>query len=38
MPPVVGGHGTSRMKRLFGGGVTDQLSLDGKGLAIWIID
>jgi len=26
------------MKRLFGGGVTDQLSLDGKGLAIWIID
>ena len=35
---VVGRHGTSRMKRLFGGGVTDQLLLDGKGLAIWIVD
>ncbi|BCA52949.1 hypothetical protein W02_00890 [Nitrospira sp. KM1] len=35
---VVGRHGTSRMKRLFGGGVTDQLLRDAKGFAIWVIE
>src|SRR5262249_345151 len=28
---VVGRHGTSRIKRIFGGGVTDQLLRDAKG-------
>jgi nucleotide-binding universal stress UspA family protein len=35
---VVGRHGTSRMKRLFGGGVTDQLLRDAKGFAIWVVE
>jgi nucleotide-binding universal stress UspA family protein len=35
---VVGRHGTSRIKRLFGGGVTDQLLRDAKGFAIWIVE
>lgn len=35
---VVGRHGTSRVKRLFGGGVTDQLLRDAKGLAIWVVE
>jgi len=35
---VVGRHGTSRIKRMFGGGVTDQLLGQAKGFAIWIIE
>jgi nucleotide-binding universal stress UspA family protein len=35
---VVGRHGTSRIKRLFGGGVTDQLLRDAKGFAIWVVE
>ncbi len=35
---VLGRHGTSRIKRMFGGGVTDQLLRDAKGLAIWVIE
>ncbi|MBA2487010.1 MAG: universal stress protein [Nitrospira sp.] len=35
---VVGRHGTSRIKRIFGGGVTDQLLRDAKGFAIWVIE
>lgn len=35
---VVGRHGTSRVKRLFGGGVTDQLLRDAKGFAIWVVE
>ena len=35
---VVGRHGTSVMKRLFGGGVTDQLLRDAKGFAIWVVE
>src|SRR6478609_8692320 len=35
---VVGRSGTSRMRRLFGGGVTDRLLQDAKDLAIWIIE
>lgn len=35
---VVGRHGTSRVKRLFGGGVTDQLLRDAKGVAIWVVE
>jgi len=35
---VVGRHGTSRIKRLFGGGVTDTLLQDAKGFAIWIVE
>ena len=35
---VVGRHGTSRTKRLFGGGVADQLLRDAKGFAIWVVE
>ena len=35
---VVGRHGMSRIKRIFGGGVTDQLLRDAKGLAIWVVE
>ncbi|HEU5202155.1 MAG TPA: universal stress protein [Nitrospira sp.] len=35
---VVGRHGKSRIKRLFGGGVTDQLLRDAKGFAIWVVE
>jgi nucleotide-binding universal stress UspA family protein len=35
---VVGRHGTSRVKRLFGGGVTDQLLRNAKGFAIWVVE
>ena len=31
---MVGRQGTSRIKQLFGGGVTDQLLRDAKGFAI----
>jgi nucleotide-binding universal stress UspA family protein len=35
---VVGRHGTSRVKRVFGGGVTDQLLRDAKGFALWVVE
>lgn len=35
---VVGRHGTSGIKRIFGGGVTDQLLRDAKGFAIWVVE
>ena len=35
---VVGRHGMSRIKRIFGGGVSDQLLRDAKGLAIWVVE
>ena len=35
---VVGRHGTSRIRRIFGGGVTDQLLRDAKGFAIWVVE
>ena len=35
---VLGRHGTSRIKRIFGGGVTDQLLRDAKGFAIWVVE
>lgn len=35
---AVGRHGTSRIKRIFGGGVTDQLLRDAKGFAIWVVE
>ena len=35
---VVGRHGTSRVKRLFGGSVTDTLLQDAKGFAIWVVE
>lgn len=35
---VVGRHGTSRIKQIFGGGVTDQLLRDAKGFAIWVVE
>ena len=28
----------SRIKRIFGGGVTDQLLRDAKGFAIWVVE
>lgn len=34
----VGRSGTSRMRRIFGGGVPDRLLQDAKSLAIWIIE
>ena len=34
---VVGRHGTSRSKRVFGA-VTDQLLRDAKGVAIWVVE
>ena len=34
---VVGRHGTSRVKRVFGG-VTDQLLRDAKGFVIWVVE
>lgn len=35
---VVGRQGTSRIKQIFGGGVTDQLLRDAKGFAIWVVE
>lgn len=35
---VVGRHGSSGIKRLFGGGVTDELLRDAKGFAIWVVE
>jgi nucleotide-binding universal stress UspA family protein len=35
---VVGRHGMSRVKRVFGGGVTDQLLRDAKGFALWVVE
>jgi nucleotide-binding universal stress UspA family protein len=35
---VVGRQGTSRIKRLSGGGVTDQLLRGAKGFAIWVVE
>ena len=35
---AVGRYGPSRTKRLFGGGVTDQLLRDAAGLAVWVIE
>ena len=35
---VVGRHGASRVKRLFGGGVTDQILRDAEGFAVWVVE
>jgi nucleotide-binding universal stress UspA family protein len=35
---VVGRQGASGIKRLSGGGVTDQLLRDAKGFAIWVVE
>lgn len=35
---AVGRYGTSKTKRLFGGGVTDELLRDAAGLAVWVVD
>ena len=35
---VVGRHGASRIKRFFGGGVTDQVLGGCSGLTIWIVE
>ena len=35
---ALGRRGMSRITRMFGGGVTDQLLRDAKGFAIWIIE
>lgn len=34
---VLGRTGTSGVKRIFGGGITDHLLRDARGLALWII-
>ena len=35
---VLGRTGTSGVKRIFGGGITDHLLRDARGLALWIIE
>ena len=35
---AIGRRGTSRITRMFGGGVTDQVLRDAKGFAIWIVE
>jgi nucleotide-binding universal stress UspA family protein len=35
---AVGRYGTSKTKRLFGGGVTDQLLREATGLAVWVVE
>ena len=35
---VLGRTGTSGITRIFGGGITDHLLRDAKGLALWIIE
>jgi nucleotide-binding universal stress UspA family protein len=35
---VVGRHGTSGIRQIFVGGITDQLLRNAKGLAIWVVD
>ena len=35
---VVGRQGTSRIKQIFGGGVTDQILRDAKGFTIWVVE
>jgi nucleotide-binding universal stress UspA family protein len=35
---AVGRYGTSMTKRLFGGGVTDQLLREATGLAVWVVE
>lgn len=35
---AVGRYGTSRTKRLFGGGVTEQLLREATGLAVWVVE
>lgn len=35
---VVGRHGESRMKRIFGGSVTDELLRNATGFAIWVVE
>jgi nucleotide-binding universal stress UspA family protein len=35
---VVGRTGTSGIKRVFGGGITDHLLHDARGFAVWIIE
>ena len=34
---VIGRHGASGIKHLFGGGVTDQVLRDAKDFAIWVV-
>lgn len=35
---AIGRQGTSGIRRLFGGGITDQLLRNSDGLALWVID
>jgi nucleotide-binding universal stress UspA family protein len=35
---VVGRHGATGMKRIFGGGITDELLRNAKGFAIWVVE
>jgi len=34
---VIGRNGISKITRMFGGGITDQLLRDAEGIAIWIV-
>jgi nucleotide-binding universal stress UspA family protein len=35
---VLGRYGTSSMKRIFGGGITDHVLKEATGMAVWIIE
>lgn len=35
---AVGRYGTSKTKRLFGGGVTDHVLREATGLAVWVVE
>ncbi len=35
---VVGRHGTSRIRQIFGGGTTDKVLREAKGFAIWVVE
>ena len=35
---VLSRHGSSRLKRFFGGGITDQLLRDASGYTLWIVE
>jgi nucleotide-binding universal stress UspA family protein len=35
---VIGRHGSSGIKRIFGGGVTDHLLREGSGFTLWVVE
>ena len=35
---VLSRHGSNRMKRFFGGGITDQLLRNASGYTLWVVE